>query len=106
MTYTPGPWHAGGSIVVTESGQTITEVQLPNPRDYPDTEKLVAPQDLLDAIDTVRANTRLIAAAPDLLGALEKTLFPLKTAALLGSHGAKNAFIRAEKAIAKAKGAS
>jgi hypothetical protein len=90
MSHTPGPWHVAGSIIVTEAGQTIAQMQLSTPRDHPVIEK--------------KANAHLVAAAPDLLGALEKTLFPLKTAALRGSYSAENAFIRAEKAIAKARG--
>jgi hypothetical protein len=85
MTHTPGPWRKGlcGDIV-TEDGRIIAQIFWPR--------------------SAAHANARLVAAAPDLLEALEKTLFPLKTAALRGSHGAENAFIRAEKAIAKARG--
>lgn len=87
--YTPGPWEVDG------------------PRIYSTTKTLVATVGLFRSLETASANARLIAAAPDLLAALESLLEwaadvhdPMKQSRI--NYSGMDA---ARAAIAKAKGA-
>ena len=81
-THTPGPWDVsfGRNDAAIHAGGTIAMID--------------------DVMTGWRANARLIAAAPDLLGSLEDML------AVLEARGADGpAMDRARAALAKAKGA-
>jgi 2-oxo-4-hydroxy-4-carboxy--5-ureidoimidazoline (OHCU) decarboxylase len=86
--HTPGPWHISGSTI-----------KGPHPKDPQNRLRLVA-ETVFDKgtwIDETRANARLIAAAPDLLEALQF---------VMTAHGEQldTAFAQAHAAIAKATG--
>jgi hypothetical protein len=99
IEHTPGPWEMGGSLLASTSGKHIAivlhninydEKKLPRdydsraPKNFPETE----------------ANARLIAAAPELLAALEK----LRDVMQAHNDKQDRAMIQAAAAIAKAKG--
>ena len=98
-THTPGPWR------VIFKNITDTPEVWAEPR--PHQQYMIA---LLGRNDTLRpaeANARLIAAAPDLLAALEAAHAALTLAALGSSNAqqeARTAKARVEAAIAKARG--
>lgn len=97
MSHTPGPWHQShrhcgcgmyNTQVYTADGETIATLHW-----YP------KPKDENGSIGTYReANARLIAAAPDLLEALEEIVTI--------SDRDHDAWERARAAVAKAKGAA
>jgi len=96
-SHTPGPWYVGchGLQIITidakrdEPNGLITEVRLSGWCNE----------------DEAKANARLIAAAPDLLTALEEMTADLISHASLGLNENEVAMLRrAEAAIAKAKG--
>ena len=88
--HTPGPWHVGmkpGPIVYGEDGAQVAPLHVP-----------MVPK------EENRANARLIAAAPELLEALENLLEHVENRDALGAYWADPMAARA--AIAKAKGES
>lgn len=105
--HTPGPWlhdHREG-----DNGYFNTEVFSPN-----DSWGVIAtlawvPQPLGNGVTgTYReANARLIAAAPDLLAALQNLLAEVSEASIVGiCHDERAAFMNARDAVAKATGAA
>lgn len=96
--HTPGPWTASGTQVCTWTKENYTtnvpftyDPPLPAPsRQW--TEKLVS---------EAKANAHLIAAAPDMLEALESALLELKR---LDDDGSAYDRMKIRNAIAKAKG--
>jgi hypothetical protein len=104
MTHTPGPWHNGNVLgnwwkIYDENGCFIASANDPSP----------APNHKADGFDIAHANARLIAAAPDLLEALDRLVWECDTnngydSNLEGSE--HDAIEAARAAIAKAKGQS
>jgi hypothetical protein len=89
--HTPGPWHISGSTV-----------KGPHPKDPQNRLRIVA-QTVFDKgtwIDETRANARLIAAAPDLLEALQ---YMANVCPSIDSTG-DDAHTKARATIAKATG--
>lgn len=85
--HTPGPWHVG----TKEAHHCVYDA-----RGWQ-----IADASPLGKSDDTKANARLIAAAPDLLSALEKTLSWLTS---YPGEGALKAYEQAQAAIAKATG--
>ena len=98
--HTPGPWKAfpdNGNLVrnVAGGGGTVAHVQ-GHPAKY---------QTVKDYHEIVEANARLIAAAPELLEALEELIDQcIHAEGSMDYNYGKFELERAEKAIAKAKG--
>ena len=81
-THTPGPWRVGayGTTVMTgrpnsQANDTICSLYMPN---HSGVGELLLPQDA--RAEQVDANARLIAAAPDLLAALQRLRDDVQTA--------------------------
>jgi hypothetical protein len=87
--HTPGPWN------ITADGLNIKSISL---------DKIIADCDLgeIADIEESRLNARLIAAAPDLLDALQEIWNSSCTNTSIGPSRA--AFLKAQKALAKAGG--
>jgi hypothetical protein len=96
MSHTPGPWHrnirASGKYPTVFAGRNThvaVATQMPNPEE-------------------TECNISLIAAAPDLLAALQSFVALCPSAEGLGGHASIGAFLnlahRARAAINKAKG--
>lgn len=102
--HTPGPWRIG------DAGHTVFGPRVSDVRDLQTVAKLVRGN---KTIDTWKANARLIAAAPELLAALERVVPWIGRMIADGGHmagllpqDAVGSLDRAEAAIAKAKGES
>ena len=69
--HTPGPWHIANSFSRTEFGRYRLAIYPNSDMQHPHV-SVSAPDD--DAMTEVTANARLIAAAPDMLAALQNLL--------------------------------
>jgi hypothetical protein len=97
MTHVPGPWIAVGQSVYAQTPQDIDHSRYSG---YNERE----PHGFLISESTPHQPTaRLIAAAPDLLAALENTLLALEYLDAIHGSFPKN-IAKAHAAIAKAKG--
>lgn len=97
MPHTPGPWEANGTYVrkILPSGYTLPITRVYNQRHgSPGVEPDMS-------LPEAEANARLIAAAPDLLAALEKLLHETDDGTQLCAREFAEA---AHAAVAKAKG--
>lgn len=93
--FTPGPWTAWGYTIYTDAGLRVAQTW--------EQERCCLPT------PTMEANARLIAAAPELLAALERLLESAEylkedSDSAHGYHGEPESFKLARAAIAKAKG--
>lgn len=88
--HTPGPWHAGGNgtIIYANDGWGVANATVFHWRQEP---------------GTAEANARLIAAAPELLAALEWAVRFIDTYAKKNSGPATPEINKCRAAIAKAK---
>lgn len=101
--HTPGPWRTGTEnwfnilADLSDGPRLVAAVYCPNPMPVMPDE----PTRLM-----WQANARLIAAAPDVLHALERLLgeFSRLAEQMHGKHGEEEAEAQAKAAIAKAKG--
>jgi hypothetical protein len=103
--HTPGPWIE--NVVPTSAGSAIT-IQSADHRIaiiYVDGIRKGIDDELPRSIEN-RANARLIAAAPDLLGALQNMLAQYNTVHGIGDMEMQSAIDFARKTIAKATGAA
>jgi hypothetical protein len=89
--FTPGPWHVSTALTVWKDGRDLA--YLPDGFSKSHTEFLER-----------KANITLMAAAPDLLAALERTLNWLTSYPGEGALGPDGPYYQARAAIAKAKG--
>jgi hypothetical protein len=96
--YTPGPWHLQGI-----DGQGAHYIHASNGAEY--TPVAVCPVGLLDSGEQM-ANSRLIAAAPELLAALERVMACPAMNEKMASPETLKAYDDARDAIAKARGES
>lgn len=104
-THTPGPWRASGCAVETSDAWRLVVAILPS---------RVDPRPTPDAVAETRADrdslARLIAAAPEMLGALEAVVSWAKTYGLdvmpyrTGCSTEQPVIARARAAIARARG--
>ena len=92
MTHTPGPWawDEGEEITYDQGMRSVADI-----REHTGFENI--------PMDVVKANARLIAAAPDLLAAARKSLDWL---ASYPGFGSKAAYDEMRAAVAKAEGKS
>jgi len=98
MTHTPGPWyHLNGDLIgaiVRERNSIIAELNIES-----------GPQGTKPSANEREANARLIAAAPELLEALEYYVSLCgDTAHTVSDEAAREMFTRGSAAIAKATG--
>lgn len=92
IIHTPGPWVIHGNF---------TEI---HPHDDSDGNQVIADIDPDCEMDSREANARLIAAAPDLLAALEFALHLIETTGDFADFEVGKVIDEAINAIAKAKG--
>ena len=97
-THTPGPWLLDGDKICTRRGNEIARITR-----YGAWLDVGTPYGLKNPIGD--ANARLIAAAPDLLAALEDAAAQLRTLLDDSIEDDYSVLTNAEIAIAKAKGA-
>lgn len=99
-THTPGPWNLIGNGILLHP---VTNAQLVTQR----IETSLGSFEVLDETNEPEANARLIAAAPDLLSALETCVSELNQLAFIQKDKMAGVAIqKAFDAIAKAKGAA
>ena len=92
MTHTPAPWHYDADHINVIDGEGRTVAQRPIYSSC--------------AGSTEEADMRLIAAAPELLAALQQSAFALQSVVMLTGNNAVAPYLdQALAAIAKAKGA-
>lgn len=103
MSHTPGPWHVMGGELARRSGRVATIYAT----DDQELRYLAhVPFDLVHAEHDPtpsEANARLIAAAPDLLAALEALLPHVKPMSMMANSGV-TAVSAAYQAVRKARG--
>ena len=93
--WTPGPWHWDAGDVGVEPGVLYADI-------YTDDEAVIAMFNI--NLKEGTANARLIAAAPDLYAALERTLSWLTSYQGSGSMADHGPYNQARAALAKARG--
>jgi hypothetical protein len=102
--HTPGPWHLARPWTIREpNGHDLTRIPIHGPKGEHIADCLEWDGDLPENKDEIRANARLIAAAPELLEVVEGIA---RTACLRQFIGNKCICwsCKAKAAIAKAKG--
>lgn len=105
--HTPAPWFVGSKM---DEGYALVVSDRPTTKEHEELDSLVCTFSFVKSESEVRANTKLIAAAPDLLAACEAALewfagFPHKgDASDFDKSTAADAYSQLESAITKATG--